>query len=341
MNIPEYLNEKLNLIPSKPGIYQMKDSTGNIIYVGKSKCLKSRVKSYFVDNHKIEKVKNMVQHIHDIDIIVTDTHLEARLLECMLIKTLQPFYNVQFKNDKKYRYLKIEDYNRHKIISAVIEKETDNCFGPYKNRGLVEQIVQFFENLYPLTKDGDLYGFTYNLLPNAISKASFETNKQCLIEIFTKEQCMVMFLEQIEHKMNKAAEEFHFEVAILYRDMLSVIKYLHYNTIHQTHAFTQKNVLMGEKLQDGYKLFYISKGIILLKKKYKRLRIAAVEKFLDQALTLDQKVSDSQNEKSSLDFNYIINSELRDDSYKSILILDERYDIQTFLNKLLKIKFCS
>ena len=112
----------------------MKDRGGNIIYVGKSKNLKSRVKSYFYGDHNQQKIKQMVSRVHDIDIIPTDTHLEARVLECELIKRLKPLYNRQFKNDRGYVYLRIGDDSRSKPIAIVDEKTDDNCIGPYRSR---------------------------------------------------------------------------------------------------------------------------------------------------------------------------------------------------------------
>ena len=100
--IPQHLKEKIKTIPAKPGIYQMKDLNGNIIYIGKSKVLHSGVKSYFYNEHRHNKIKRMVLHIQDVDVIITDTHLEAQMLECALIKKFKPIYNKQFKNDKNY-----------------------------------------------------------------------------------------------------------------------------------------------------------------------------------------------------------------------------------------------
>lgn len=336
--IPEHLAEKINSIPSKPGIYQMKDVRGDIIYIGKSKNLKSRVKSYFVTEHKWEKIKNMVFHIQDINIIVTDTHLEARILECTLIKTIQPIYNVQFKNDKKYMYLKVEPFAHHKIISANYQRDNEGCFGPYRSRGILEEIIKFFENIYPLSKSEHAYNFTYNLLPNPISAEAFDMNKKCLIEILSEKNCMATFLEQIEQKMNLAAEEFRFEMAIVYRDILSNMQYLYYSNMHKTEHLSSKNVLIGEKLEDGYKLFYIAQGTIVFKKKYKKISKAISENFLSKALVLEQKIKQVENEKSNLDFHYIINDELKDTALKSIIALDEAYNFENFINKLRKVK---
>ena len=113
MTNTDNIKEKLKQIPKLPGIYKMLDSRGNIIYIGKSKCLQNRVKSYFVASPKWEKVNRMVTMIKDIEYVVTDTHLEARLLECTLIKEHKPRFNAQMKNDQRYFFIKVENYNRY------------------------------------------------------------------------------------------------------------------------------------------------------------------------------------------------------------------------------------
>ena len=102
------LKEKIESLPKTPGIYMMKDKYGDIIYVGKSKKLKERVKSYFINskNHS-RKVKRMVNNICDIDFILTDTELDALLLECEMIKKIRPMYNKLMKNHENYSYIKI------------------------------------------------------------------------------------------------------------------------------------------------------------------------------------------------------------------------------------------
>jgi len=96
------LKNKRDQIPAQPGVYKMLDASGRIIYVGKSKCLKKRVNSYFTKAFKHSKIEKMVFLIADIEYVVTDTHLEARLLECQLIKEIKPYFNAQMKNDRHF-----------------------------------------------------------------------------------------------------------------------------------------------------------------------------------------------------------------------------------------------
>lgn len=121
-----YINKsktKILSLPESPGIYKMLDKEKNIIYIGKSISLKKRVRTYFSEKPKWEKVKKLAPLIDDIEYIVTDTHLEARLLECEMIKRVKPIFNSQFKNDKGYVYLNIKDYNIYNPISIVYDYE--------------------------------------------------------------------------------------------------------------------------------------------------------------------------------------------------------------------------
>ena len=92
INISDKIKKKLDMLPMEPGIYKMIDAKGNVIYIGKSKMLNKRVKTYFANNPNWDKINRMVRLIDDIDFIVTDTHLEARILECSLIKELKPIF---------------------------------------------------------------------------------------------------------------------------------------------------------------------------------------------------------------------------------------------------------
>ncbi|SET44701.1 excinuclease ABC subunit C [Natronincola peptidivorans] len=332
--IPKFLIQKINRMPAKPGIYQMKDREGNIMYIGKSKALKSRVKSYFSIQGKSEKIERMLFHIHDIDYIVTDTHLEAQILECTLIKKLKPIYNVQFKNDQNYRYLKVENYNKIKPVKVISDREDANCFGPYRNKKILSNLEKLFQNIYPILKHGDSYGFFYKILPEAMKKDAFEENKQCLMEILSKEECMLRFISEIEKKMKLAAAEFHFETALIYKDLLYHINYLYDVSIKKAEKLKWEKILMGEKIEDGYKLFYISSEIIVLKQKYKEIKREAIEEFIIRAKKLENNRIEIKNEKSNLDFQYILHAEMKDKSSKAILFLDKEYNLEELVNKL-------
>ncbi len=315
----------------------MKDVYGNIIYIGKSKSLKSRVRSYFNTQHKWKKIERMVFHIDDIDFIVTDTHLEAQILECALIKKLKPIYNAQFKNHEKYIYLKIEESSRFKPIKVVRDRDGENCFGPYRSKNMLPEAIKVFENIYPIIKSGDTYEFDYKVLPQAMKEDVFKRNRESLVEIFTRKEYMLEFLTQIENKMTEAAMELQFERASTYRDIHYYIKYLYDYDTKKINHLNERNLLMGEKIEDGYKIFYISDGSIMLKRKYKEVTRKAIEEFVVQAKELENRIVDIKNEKRDLDFKYIINTEIQDRTSKAILFLNGDYEVDNFINDIMEI----
>lgn len=337
--IPGHLTQKIDRIPMKPGVYQMKDISGNIIYIGKSKTLRTRVRSYFTTEHEIKKLKRLVLNIADIDFIVTDTHMEARILECELIKKLKPMYNVQFKNDARYKYIKVETKDKLRPLSIVNDRESKDCFGPYKSQHILLNVVKFFENIYPIINIEDKYVFSYHAIPKLVDEEAFEQNRKCLIELFSKKECMEVFIKELEHKMNLAAQNFQFEKAAIYRDVISNIRYIYFFNIRKGDDLKNKKILIGERLEDGYKVFYIYDNYIVSKKKYKRLSGRALESFLSKAKKIEIKQNRLTSEKEELDFKSIIRSELEDKESKAITIIndDEIKDhINDFINKLSK-----
>lgn len=148
------LQEKIKTLPQEPGCYLMKDKTGKIIYVGKAKKLKNRVKSYFNNEHT-GKTGIMVSQIADFEYIVTGTETEALVLELNLIKKYNPKYNVLFKDDKTYPYIGLtnEQVPRLKVFRSLYkEKENMTLFGPYPSIYAARNIVQLINRLYPLPK---------------------------------------------------------------------------------------------------------------------------------------------------------------------------------------------
>ncbi|MBM7616230.1 GIY-YIG nuclease family protein [Alkaliphilus hydrothermalis] len=333
--VPYDLVEKINAIPVAPGVYQMKDFQGNIIYIGKSKNLKSRVKSYFNREHDWNKIKRMVFHIHDIDYIVTDTHLEAQMLECSLIKSLKPIYNAQFKNEQKYKYIKVEGYNPCKILSMVDEREEANCFGPYRSKNILLNIINFFHHIYPITKCAAAYEFNYNVLPKAITKDFFVQNRECLVEILSKKEILQLFILVIEEKMKIAAKEEQYEIASIYRDIIPNMKYLFTSKSEGDHShLINRRILLGEKILEGYKIFYISNDRIIHKKKYKRLSSKFIEGFLNEGRRLEESAYDIKSEKSQLDYRAIISGELKNVDCKHMTVIDDQFDSLLFIRNL-------
>lgn len=146
------IQDKLALLPALPGCYLMKDKDGTIIYVGKAKKLKNRVKSYFVGAHDFKTTK-LVSHIVDFEFIVTNSEKDALVLEINLIKKYHPEFNIQFKDDKAYPYIKLtsEKAPMLKVVRKIDEKKS-TYFGPFPDSSAAYQTLQLLNRLYPLRK---------------------------------------------------------------------------------------------------------------------------------------------------------------------------------------------
>ena len=151
--VTDVVEEKLKLLPDRPGVYIMKDSQGKIIYVGKAVVLKNRVRQYFQSNkNHTPKVRAMGSHIADFEIIMTHTEVEALILECNLIKKHRPRYNISLKDDKTYPYIKVtmgEDYPRI-LFSREMKKDRSKYFGPYTSAAAVKDTINLMNKLYQL-----------------------------------------------------------------------------------------------------------------------------------------------------------------------------------------------
>ena len=146
------IRPKLELLPHKPGSYQMRDINNNIIYVGKAKDLKNRVSSYFT-GRVTGKTKKLVENIDDFTYIVTSSELESFLLEINLIKQYDPKYNILLRDDKSYPYIELTDekYPRLRVKRQInISKKSSHLFGPYPNVYAARRMVNLLNRLYPL-----------------------------------------------------------------------------------------------------------------------------------------------------------------------------------------------
>ena len=238
---PERLESRLKEIPPVPGVYFMKDAQDNILYIGKSKKLRSRVRSYFRDLSQLSpRIGQMVLRVVEIEFIVTDTESEALALESNLIKQHQPHFNVLLKDDKKYPYLCItwsEDYPRifvtRKRRSSGAKR--DRYYGPYVNVGAMRRTLGIVKRLFPLRqrkkplfKDRPCLNYDMGRCPgvcqNLVTPEDYHKTMQKVAMIFqgrTKE------LEGIlTQQMEAAAEELNFEVAARVRDQIRGIQSL-------------------------------------------------------------------------------------------------------------------
>jgi excinuclease ABC subunit C len=310
IDISAKIKEKLSQLPQSPGIYKMLDSKGNIIYIGKSNCLRKRVRTYFTDNPKWEKVKKLVFFIDDIDFIVTDTHLEARLLECELIKNYKPVFNSQMKNDNKYVYLKIENYNKYNPLSIVsVRDEEGYTYGPFRKRHSLASIIDSLKCIFPIINKNGSYEFEYHIFPLTMEKDTFNENRSCLIEIFSDKKKMQVLINTLDNKMKDAASLFKYETASKYRDIVQGLSYIN-NGIWHYKELMSRDILLKIPIKHGYKLFFISKGNILLKKCYETISDQDTVLFLHSAYSIKPSTFVDIDEKAGIDFRDILYSEI-------------------------------
>ncbi|WP_296557098.1 GIY-YIG nuclease family protein [uncultured Acetobacterium sp.] len=303
------LKQKVNQIPALPGVYKMLDSSGQIIYVGKSKCLKKRVQSYFTKSPKQPKIERMIFLIDDIEYIVTDTHLEARLLECQLIKAIKPYFNSQMKNDRRYFYLKITNSGHTKGLSIVPEREA-HSFGPFRRKQTIQSLIELLTHLFPIVQDNNNFDFHYHILPEHMSPEDFQRNRQTLIRIFSEDAELIGLIKQLKICMNKESAQYHYERATTYRDMINGLAYV-YHVIHDYRRLLTKDILLKIPVGDGDKLFYISKSKIILKKYFPTLSQTEIDAFLNAGLKLKSGFVFDCDEKAEVDFQNILFSEIQ------------------------------
>lgn len=303
------LKQKLNDIPQLPGIYKMLDSQGSIIYVGKSKCLQKRVRSYFTNSQKSSKIEKLVSLIHDIDYIVTDTHLEAQLLECQLIKEIKPMFNSQMKNHGSYVYLKIEEYNKYKALT--VESQRSECsYGPFRHRYRLNEIIDTLVGIFPIIKKNDEYLFDYSPIPLSMDETSFNENRSILIEIFSDMKCMNSFINTLEDKMQESATSYKYETASKYRDIIRGLNYMTYRINDYTN-FLSQDYLLKIPTPKGTKLFLISSGYILRRKIFQNPTDVDIHSFVNTGYKMKSSNIIGINEKAAVDYHDIIYSEIK------------------------------
>ncbi|CAH1212161.1 UvrABC system protein C [Paenibacillus auburnensis] len=227
MDYSDNIRNKLALLPDLPGCYLMKNEEGTIIYVGKAKVLKNRVRSYFTGSHN-GKTQRLVANIVDFEYIVTSSNMEALILECNLIKKHMPRYNVLLKDDKTFPYLKItnEAHPRLEVTRRVL-KDKAKYFGPYPNSYAAQQTKKLLDRMYPLRKCGVMPKEVclYYHMGQCLAPCEKEVPKSAYDEI-TRD--IASFLgggheavkKDLQQKMQEAAEELYFERAKELRDQI-------------------------------------------------------------------------------------------------------------------------
>lgn len=234
------IEEELKKLPGKPGVYLMHDEKDDIIYVGKAVSLKNRVRQYFQSSrNKGAKIEQMVTHISRFEYIVTDSELEALVLECNLIKEHRPKYNTMLMDDKTYPFIKVtvdEDYPRV-LFAREIKKDKAKYFGPYTSAGAVKDTIDLIRKLYHIRscnrnlpkdigKERPCLNYhikqCYAPCQNYISKEEYRKSVQQALCFLGGEYDRI--LKTLEEKMQQASEELEFEKAIEYRELLNSVK---------------------------------------------------------------------------------------------------------------------
>lgn len=234
------IEEELKKLPGQPGVYIMHDAKDAIIYVGKAISLKNRVRQYFQSSRdKTAKIKQMVSKIARFEYIVTDSELEALVLECNLIKEHRPRYNTMLKDDKTYPYIKVtasEEYPRI-LFSRQMKKDKNKYFGPFTSAGAVKDTIELIRKIYriracsrklPQDMGKDRPCLYYHIhqcdapCQGYISQADYQKSVKQAVGFLNGQYEPVM--KYLEEKMRTASETMEFEKAIEYRDLLDSVK---------------------------------------------------------------------------------------------------------------------
>ena len=224
------IKSKLELLPTSPGCYIHKDKNGTIIYVGKAKNLRNRVRSYFRGSHDT-KTEALVSEIVDFEFIVTESNIEALLLEINLIKENKPKYNIMLKDDKSYPFIKItnERYPRL-IITRQVKKDGGLYFGPYPDVGAANEIKRLLDRIFPFrkcTNPPSKVCFYYHIgqcMAHTVchkDEAYFKAMSQEVSDFLKGQDDKI--IDDLKEKMNVAAQSMEFERAAEYRDLIQAI----------------------------------------------------------------------------------------------------------------------
>lgn len=302
------LKDKIDKMPECPGIYIMKDAYNNIIYVGKSINLKSRVKSYFRENlNRSRKIERMVKFINDIEYITTDTELDALLLECEYIHNIRPMYNTLMNNYEQYKYIKLNK-NSLNLIDVVDEKDDNSIyFGPFSMNKRLFSLREFLLNYFKLpTCNTKSKCIRYNIgkcigpcRVNTIEK--YEKIYKILVDTFEGND---YFIKELEKEMINESSLLNFEKAMEIKSNLELIKSIcqKQNIFHQLKK-NSKFILWIKMNENKYKLYLINQV------KVEFSQIINVEKFNNENKEeLKNKIEEfklNKNENIIYDKSYI------------------------------------
>ncbi|PEF38222.1 excinuclease ABC subunit C [Bacillus sp. AFS026049] len=268
----QQIKNKLALLPDQPGCYLMKDRQGTIIYVGKAKVLKNRVRSYFTGSHD-GKTFRLVNEIEDFEYIVTSSNIEALILELNLIKKHDPKYNVMLKDDKTYPFIKLTA-ERHPrlIITRKVKKDKGKYFGPYPNAFAANETKKLLDRIYPLRKCNTLPDRVclYYHLGQCLAPCVYDVEEQ---EYKKMVDDINRFLngghteikKELTEKMLEASEELDFERAKEFRDKIAHIDITMEKQKMMTTDFIDRDVF-GFSYDKGWmcvQVFFVRQGKLI------------------------------------------------------------------------------
>ncbi|GBG05020.1 excinuclease ABC subunit UvrC [Lactobacillus rodentium] len=253
----EHIENKLKLLPDKPGCYLMKDVNGNVIYVGKSKNLKNRVRSYF-KSKQVGRRAELVKEIRDFDIITVSSDKESFLLEITLIKKYQPYYNVQLKQGTGYPYIEItNERDPQTKLTSIVRKDKGYYFGPYPNVYAAQATLKFIQKVWPLRRChghqgrpclyyhmGQCLGACFKEVPQEVYDEQIKKIKRFLSGDIAPAK------KELEAKMQEASMNLEFERAAEIRDQL--------NYIEQT--IEKQKIISKDNTQRDIFNFYVDKS---------------------------------------------------------------------------------
>ncbi len=275
------IEEELKKLPAKPGVYLMHNAKDEIIYVGKARILKNRVRQYFQAGYnRSVKIEHMVSHIAYFEYIITDSELEALVLECNLIKEHRPHYNTMLKDDKGYPYIRVtvqEEFPRI-MLCRNVKRDKAKYFGPYTSAGAVKETIELIQKVYKIRNcnrslpkeigkdrpclyhqihqcDAPCQGF--------ISKYQYRENVDKMMEFLNGNDKSL--LQELEGKMMEASEALEFEQAAEYRDlMLNVKRIGEKQKINDTNGDDRDIIALGGDGREAVvSIFFIRNGKLL------------------------------------------------------------------------------
>lgn len=275
------IQEELKKLPDQPGVYIMHDSSDAIIYIGKAVSLRKRVRQYFQPSHNEGiKKKQMVQNIARFEYIITDSELEALVLECNLIKEHTPKYNTMLRDDKTYPYIKVtveEDYPRVQF-SRQMKKDKSRYFGPYTSQGAVKDTIELIHQIYgirtcnrnlPRDMKKERPCLNYHIhrcdapCQGYVTKEEYREKIAQVIDFLSGKYDDV--IKMLEEKMNRASEDLEFEKAIEYRELLSSVKHIaQKQKITNTDAEDRDVIAMANDDTDAVvQVFFVRDGKVI------------------------------------------------------------------------------